>query len=410
MSYEAPFEGVRVVDVSQGLAAPYCASLLAQHGADVVKVEPVGGDWSRLLGPVQGDHTAFSITANLGKRSIAANLKDAQGRAILWRLLRGADLLIEGFRPGVIDRMGFGYDAVCAREPRILMLSVSGFGPVGPLAERPAMDPVLQAYTGLTMENAGEDGIPRRVPISIVDMSTGLYAFQAASAALYARLNQPRGRHLQVSLLQAATAMQAVRLLASTFEGATLPVNIPPSGAYRTADGWVTIQIATDRDWKHLCEALEVPGLADDARFRDRESRLANGAALAAAFRPVFAAKPMAHWEARFVPARILHERLNTYREFLSQAHVEASQTVSWLRQPGLAQPVPVPNLPGLAPLADGSARARAPRCGEHTDEVLAGLGYDHEEIAELRARGIVAGPTRTPADAPADRAVDRTA
>jgi crotonobetainyl-CoA:carnitine CoA-transferase CaiB-like acyl-CoA transferase len=166
MSYDKPFAGLKVIDVSQGVAGPYCAMLLAQYGANVIKVEPPGvGDWARNLGVVYGDQCAYSLPANFGKRGIALDLKQDGGRAILWRLIKGADVFLQGFRPGVIDRLGFGYDAVAGREPRIIYLSVSGFGQMGPLAERPAMDPILQAYTGLTVENKGEDGIPHRTPI-----------------------------------------------------------------------------------------------------------------------------------------------------------------------------------------------------------------------------------------------------
>ena len=214
MSYEAPFAGLKVVDLSQGVAGPYCGMLLAQYGADVIKVEPTGeGDWARTLGTRYGDQSAYSIPANLGKRSVALDLKSAQGKDVLWRLIAGADVLLEGFRPGVLDRLGFGYEAVSQREPRILYLSVSGFGQTGPFSGRPAMDPVLQAFTGLMLDNKGEDGIPHRVPFVVIDMSTALHAFQALSAALYARRDQPRGRRIEVSLLQTATAMQVIRML-----------------------------------------------------------------------------------------------------------------------------------------------------------------------------------------------------
>jgi crotonobetainyl-CoA:carnitine CoA-transferase CaiB-like acyl-CoA transferase len=160
MSYDAPFANLKVIDLSQGIAGPYCAMLLAQQGAQVIKVESPGeGDWSRGLGVRYGDHTAFSIIGNLGKRAIAIDLKQEEGKTVLWRLLAGADVFIEGFRPGVIQRLGFDYQAVSAREPKLLYLSISGFGQTGPLAERPAMDPVLQAFTGLSGENHGEDGI-----------------------------------------------------------------------------------------------------------------------------------------------------------------------------------------------------------------------------------------------------------
>ena len=223
MSYDAPFAGLKVIDLSQGIAGPYCAMLLAQHGAEVIKVEGIGeGDWARTLGTRYGSHSAYSIIGNLGKKSIAVDLKSDPGKQVLWRLLKGADVFLEGFRPGAIRRLGFDYDSVAAREPRLLYLSISGFGQSGPLSERPAMDPVLQAYTGLMIENRGEDGIPHRVPVIVVDMSTALYAFQALSAALYARRDETRGRYIEASLMQAATALQSIRLMACHLEGGTM--------------------------------------------------------------------------------------------------------------------------------------------------------------------------------------------
>src|SRR3990167_11298099 len=207
MSYDAPFAGLKVVDLSQGIAGPYCAMLLAQHGAEVIKVEGIGeGDWARTLGVHYGSHSAFSIIGNMGKRSLSVDLKSEAGKDVVWRLLKDADVFLEGFRPGVIKRLGFDYEAVSARVPRLLYVSISGFGQTGPLAERPAMDPVLQAYPGMMAENRCEDGIPHRVPVIVVDMSTALYAFQAVSAALYARRDENGGRYIDVSLVQGGTA------------------------------------------------------------------------------------------------------------------------------------------------------------------------------------------------------------
>ncbi len=244
MGYDAPFAGLKVVDLSQGIAGPYCAMLLAQHGAEVIKVEGLGdGDWARTLGVRYGGHSAFSIIGNMGKRSLAIDLKSEAGKQVVWRLLKGADVFLEGFRPGVIKRLGFDYAAVSAREPRILYLSISGFGQTGPLAERPAMDPVLQAYTGLMNENRGEDDIPHRVPVIVVDMSTALYAFQALAAALYARRDETRGRYIDVSLMQAATNLQSIRLMASHLEGGTMK----PGGAPAASSGRPT---AGCRSWR----------------------------------------------------------------------------------------------------------------------------------------------------------------
>jgi crotonobetainyl-CoA:carnitine CoA-transferase CaiB-like acyl-CoA transferase len=180
MSYAAAFAGLKVVDLSGGVAGPSCAMFLAQHGADVIKVETPhnGGDWSRILGRRYEDHSAYSLFGTMGKRSIALDLKTEEGRQILWRLLRGANVFIEGFRPGTIARYGFGYDVVSEREPQIIYYSISGFGQTGPLAGRPAMDPVLQAMTGIVDENRGEqDNHPHRIAISLIDMYSGLLGF-----------------------------------------------------------------------------------------------------------------------------------------------------------------------------------------------------------------------------------------
>ena len=376
LSYDAPFAGLKVVDLSQGIAGPYCAMLLAQYGADVIKVESIGdGDWSRALGTRYGDHTAYS-----------------EGKQVLWRLLRGADVFLEGFRPGVIKRLGFDYETVAAREPRLLYVSISGFGQTGPLAERPAMDPVLQAYTGLMVENRGEDGVPHRVPVIVVDMSTALYAFQALSAALYARRDETRGRFIDVSLMQAATALQSIRLMACHLEGGTMRPGGVPGGVFRTSDGWMSIIAINDRDWQALCGAMDMPQLAVDERFVDPAARFSNQDALYAIVRPAIAARPSAALAERLAAARIMHERLNSYADFMAQPQVKATNLIQWLSQPGVPQPVPLPALPGTTTLVDGSPAATAPVCGQHTDAVLREHGYSGEDIAGLVARGAIAG------------------
>ena len=396
MSYDAPFAGLKVIDLSQGIAGPYCAMLLAQHGAEVIKVEGIGeGDWARTLGTRYGSHSAYSIIGNLGKRSIAVDLKTEAGKQVLWRLLKGADVFLEGFRPGAIRRLGFDYDSVAAREPRLLYLSISGFGQTGPLAERPAMDPVLQAYTGLMIENRGEDGIPHRVPVIVVDMSTALYAFQALSAALYARRDEARGRYIDVSLMQAATALQSIRLMACHLEGGTMKPGGGPVGVFRTADGWMSVVAINDRDWRALCAALQMPALANDPRFATPALRLANDVALYAIVRPALAAEPWAVWSKRLTEARLMHERLNTYAEFLDQPHVRETGLIQWLTQAGLNRPVPVPALPGMLHQLDGTKRATAPVTGQDTTSILAEYGYSVAEIEALLAQGTIVADDR---------------
>jgi crotonobetainyl-CoA:carnitine CoA-transferase CaiB-like acyl-CoA transferase len=391
MSYEAPFAGLKVVDLSQGVAGPYCGMLLAQHGADVIKVEPTGeGDWARTLGRRYGSHTAYSIPANLGKRSIALDLKPEAGKAVLWRLIEGADVLIEGFRPGVLDRLGFGYEAVAKREPRILYLSVSGFGQTGPFAGRPAMDPVLQAFSGLMMDNRGEDGIPHRVPFVVIDMSTALYAFQALSAALYARRDEAKGRRIEVSLLQAAGMIQAIRMMMVYLEGDTVR-RAMPSGVFRTADGWLQFLVVREPQWVAFCDVVSAPQLARDPRFADGDARMHNEAELMAIVRPVIAEHPTAYWAERLTRADIMHERLNGFRDFLAQPQTKAIDLVSWLNPAGASEPVPVPNIAGSAPFVDGTARGTTPVPGQHTTEILRGHGFSASDIAALVKDGVIA-------------------
>ena len=396
MGYDAPFAGLKVIDLAQGVAGPYCGMLMAQHGANVIKVEPTGeGDWSRTISKRYGAHTAFSIPTNLGKRSVALDLKTQRGKDVLWRLIEGADVLLEGFRPGVLDRLGFSYDAVAAREPRILYLSVSGFGQTGPLAGRPAMDPVLQAFTGLMVDNKGEDGLPHRVPFPMIDMSTGLYAFQALSAALFARLKEPRGRRIAVSLLEAATAMQVIRTITLALEGERVR-RAMPSGVFRTADGWLQFLVIREAQWIAFCAAIDQPELARDPRFADADGRVANETELLAHIRPLIAAQPTAHWLERLTAADIMHERLNNFAAFREQPQVKAIDLIAWLNVPGVPAPVPVPNIAGIAPFVDGTRLAKLPLVGEHTRDILGEHGFSRDEITSLIDAQVAGVPPAT--------------
>jgi crotonobetainyl-CoA:carnitine CoA-transferase CaiB-like acyl-CoA transferase len=253
------------------------------------------------------------------------------------------------------------------------------------------MDPVLQAYTGLMNENRGEDGIPHRVPVIVVDMSTALYAFQALSAALYARRDETRGRYIDVSLMQAATALQSIRLMACHLEGGTMKPGGAPGGVFKIADGWMSLLAFNDRDWRTLCKAMGTPALADDPRFTTSALRLANDVALYAIVRPAIAADPWSVWNHRLTDAGLMHERLNSYAEFLDQPHVRETGLIQWLTQAGLNRPVPVPALPGMLRQAEGTPRGTAPVTGQHTADVLTEHGFSTAEIAALLAQGTVA-------------------
>src|SRR5262245_45578913 len=193
-TYDAPYRGLRVLDFGQGVASPYCAYLLAAYGADVIKIEPPEGDWSRRLGTTYGNHSTLSAVYNRGKRSLCLDLKQERAIAIARRLARDADILIEGFRPGVMQRLGLGYEALSHDNPRLIYLSISGFGQNGPYAQRPCSDSVAQAFAGLVSINLGNDNVPHKVGTTVSDICTGVYAFQAIATALFARATVGKGR------------------------------------------------------------------------------------------------------------------------------------------------------------------------------------------------------------------------
>jgi len=371
MSHEKPYAGLRVVDLSQGIAGPYCAMLLAQYGADVIKVEPPEGDWARVLGPRYGSHTAFSIVGNLGKRSLVLDLKQADGKARLRRLVRTADVFLEGFRPGVAARLGFGYDAVRALAPSVVYVSVSGFGQTGPLSAKPAMDPVLQAFTGFTLDNKGQDGIPHRANPIIVDMSTALYTHQAVAAALYARRDDPRPRFIDSSLLAAAANLQAVRMAATVMEGGPMRAPTAPSGVFRTADGWLQMVVLKDSDFQTLCGLIGRADLAADPRFAGPADRSAHAEMLNAAVGKHIAAQPTAHWQACLTEAGLQNEALQDYAQFTAHPQTKAAGAIAWLAQPGGERLWPVAQPAGTPTLISGTPAATAPALGQHTEEVL---------------------------------------
>jgi crotonobetainyl-CoA:carnitine CoA-transferase CaiB-like acyl-CoA transferase len=252
------------------------------------------------------------------------------------------------------------------------------------------MDPVLQAFTGLMMDNKGEDGIPHRVPFVIIDMSTALYAFQALSAALYARRSEQRGRHIAVSLLEAASAVQVIRMMMVYLEGERVRRAVP-SGVFKTSDGWLQFLVVRNDSWVGLCSVLGMPELAADPRFIDDDGRVGNEAELLAILRPALAAMPTAYWAERLREADIMHERLNSFREFLGQPQAEAIDLIGWLKLAETSSPVPVPRIAGIAPAQAGSPRAITPALGQHTTEVLRQHGYAPGEIAALIERKVVA-------------------
>lgn len=390
MSFERPYEGLKVLDLSQGLAGPYCGMLMAQQGADVIKVEPQGGDWARLIGGVYGDHTAYSIVANMGKRAISLNLKKDEAKTITDRLVAEADVFIEGYRPGVAERLGYGYERLSDMNPGLIYISISGFGDSGPLRDKPAMDPMLQAFSGFVHENTGMDGIAHHTPVSYFDMATGLYASQALAGALYARRDHNQGRHIKVSLMEGAGAIQAVRLLSGYRSGAR-KASTAPSGTFQTKDGYIQINIVRDPEFATFCDVLGLDDLWAQTKFHTIAGRLKEIDFLNDYVRAITKTWDAVALSEVLTKAGLQNIPVQSYRDFVEHPQAKEIGVFAWLDQVGSDDPWPLPNIPGLPDFTVGEVLAQSPTIGQHTSAVLEELGYPHPEIDRLYQGGVVA-------------------
>ena len=391
MSYEKPYEGLKVIDFSQGVAGPYCGMLLAQYGAEVIKIEPKDGDWARNLGQEYGQHSAFSVTANLGKKSIVFDLKNKKSQPILDKIINECDVFIEGFRPGVIERLGYGYERLKNNNSKLIYLSISGFGQKGPMSAKPAMDPVLQAFTGFMSENKGPDDIPHRTPVIIFDMTTALYATQLVSSALFARIKEDIGKKIEVSLMEAAAAMQSIRLMSGYMEGPYTHAS-SPSGTFQTKDGWIQIIVVKNHEFTKFCNAVGWVNFHTDKRFLTNSLRRKHEAILTKEVQKLFIKETTEYWKNLLNKFEVQNEKVQNYREFVDSEQTKALELISWLDQPTTDQSWPVPNIPGMPKLVNGSKLSIAPSLGQHTKEIIVQLGYSEKSIAKLFDEEVIFG------------------
>lgn len=382
------YEGLRVLDMSQGVAGPYCAAMLGLQGAAVVKVEPPGGDWIRVMGGGAHGLTPLAIASNLGKRSLCVDAKSAPGRAVIERLVARADVLVENFRPGVMAKLGLDAPTLRARHPGLVYLSVTGFGGTGPWADKAGTDSVLQAYTGMAVLNHEDSGRPRRIGMLVPDTVGALYAVQAVAAALYARSRTGRGRHVQVSLAEACCAFQAAPILdEAMFEGRYKPPTAVPSGVFKTTDGFIVLLVLRNDMWLRLCTAIGREAWLQEPRYADNAGRGACAAEINQAIGEMLATGSSGQWIARFEAADVLCAEVQNYTQLRAHPQMQHMGYFGALLQEPY-QPLPMPYLPGTQ--RDAPIRP-APRTGQHTHEVLAELGYGAADITALeQARAVV--------------------
>jgi crotonobetainyl-CoA:carnitine CoA-transferase CaiB-like acyl-CoA transferase len=391
----AALDGLRVLDVTQVMAGPFCAMQLADLGADVIKVEPPGGDSTRQMpGRVGADSPAFNAV-NRGKRSIVINLKAGQGRSVLERLARASDILIENYRPGVMDALGLGYDALHRLNPRLIYASISGYGQTGPKRGHGGFDLIAQGVSGIMSITGQPGGAPMKAGIPITDLGAGLFALVGILAALEYRHRSGVGQHVDTSLLDAGVAL-SVWEATEFFSGAGVPQPLgsahrmtAPYQAISCADGYITLGAANDRTFRRLCELLERNDWLESPLFGDNASRVKNREALAAQIESITREHPRSHWLALFETNDIPSGPINDYEQVFADPQVRSRDLVGEIEHPALGRMKTLGSAIKLSDTPPVVAR-RAPRLGEHSTEILAEAGFGDAEIAALRDAAVV--------------------
>jgi crotonobetainyl-CoA:carnitine CoA-transferase CaiB-like acyl-CoA transferase len=388
--------GVRVLDVTQVMAGPYCAMILADLGADVVKIEPPSGDSTRQMpGAVGSDSPSFNAV-NRGKRSVVVNLKAREGREIFLRLAAATDILIENYRPGVMTSLGLDYAAVSALNARIIFASISGYGQTGPHAHKGGFDLVAQGVSGIMSITGEPGGAPVKAGVPLTDLGAGLFALVGILAALHARERTGIGQQVDTSLVDAGVAL-SVWEATEFFSGIGVPAALgsahrmnAPYQAIRCSDGYITIGAANERLFRRLCDVLGHPEWAAMPEFADNASRVRNRAALAGRIESVLSAGSCAHWLALFEANDFPCGPINDYAAVFADPQVQAREMVVDVTHPTLG-PLKALGSPIKMSATPADPSRRAPLLGEHTDEVLRAAGFTPEEIDQFRRAGAIA-------------------
>ncbi len=394
-------DDITVLDLSHALAGPFASTLLGDYGADIIKIEPLDGEIARAWGPpfYQRDdrvETAYFVNLNRNKRSVTLDLKQAEGRDIFFRLLDGADVVLENLRVGTVAKLGIDYARACARQPRIIYCSVSGFGQDGPYRDRAALDLVVQAESGMISITGEAGGHGVRCGVSIADITAGMYAAFGIMTALHARQRTGTGQFIDVSMLEgqlgilsgmigAYVADHIVPAPLGTAYGALLPYQ-----TFRTKTRDVAIGIGSDKLWRTFCPLLGLGEIAIDPRFISNAARNANRPALIAILQSAFLTRTYEEWEAILQPAGIPMGAINTIDQVVAHPQVAARDAIVEHAHPiaGIVKTVAPPARLSATP---GSIRRPAPMLGEHTEEVLRGrLGMSAGEIARLRSAKVI--------------------
>lgn len=370
---DALFAGLTVLDLSQGIAGPYCGQILRQQGARVIKIEPPQGDWSRMMGRSREGLNALAIAYNTGKESVCLDTRTESGRQALFALAKQADVVLQNYRPGVVERMGVGYEQLREMAPHLVYLSISGYGATGPASGLPALDTVMQAVTGMMHANRDGQGNPKRVGFFVIDLATGLYAAQTVSAALYRSALNGRGRHIEVSMLQVCAALQAYLVLEDAlFPGDASAVFTAPAGLFDTADGAAYVSMVNDAMFLRLADLLGFEDWRDDVSLHTAVGRVKRATEINGRLAAVLATQTGAHWEQVFTQHDVLFGVVARPSDM--RTHPQAVHAGIFTDMPvqGVGN-LPWTGMPGMG--GHQAAPGKTPTLGEHTEAILAEFG-----------------------------------
>jgi formyl-CoA transferase len=393
-----PLDGIRVLDLTRVLAGPYCTMFLGDLGAEVVKIEQPGvGDDTRGWGPpFTGGESAYFLCVNRNKKSVTVDLKAQEGVALLRRLAEPADVLIENFRPGTMERLGLGEKELRAINPRLIYASLSGFGADGPMRDAPGYDLIVQAWGGLMSITGQPDGEPTKVGVAIVDLVAGLMLGKSIAAALFAREKIGVGQKIDTSLLEAEIAC-LINVGSNYLIEGSIPrrwgnahPSIVPYQTFKTVDGYLVIGVASEGIWRRFCQAIGRAEWAEDSRFEKNSNRVANRSLLIGLLAEIFLGRSTDEWLKVLNSAEVPCAAVQTVDQVFKAPQVLHREMLIEVAHP-TAGTVPMAGIPVKFSVTPASVRLAPPSLGQHTEEVLATwVGMGSKEINELRKRGAI--------------------